>query len=191
MSEEGFKNSLVPQIDVAKAAGFETQIFVPGKIGENIAIASGLPKSAVVQTSNFIGFMLEAAAERKLKKVLLLGHIGKLAKVAAGVFYTHNRIGDGRLETMAAYAAAEGLPADGVKRILSATTTEDAMVVIEEHGLERVYDIIAARASARAERYVFGDMKIGTVLATLRGKILGMDEEARTIGREFHWHIES
>ena len=191
MSEEGFKNSLVPQIDVAKAAGFETQIFVPGKIGENIAIASGLPKSAVVQTSNFIGFMLEAAAERKLKKVLLLGHIGKLAKVAAGVFYTHNRIGDGRLETMAAYAAAEGLPADGVKRILSATTTEDAMVVIEEHGLERVYDIIAARASVRAERYVFGDMKIGTVLATLRGKILGMDEEARTIGREFHWHIES
>lgn len=191
MSEEGFKNSLVPQIDVAKAAGFDTQIFVPGKIGENIAIASGLPKSAVVQTSNFIGFMLEAAAERKLKKVLLLGHIGKLAKVAAGVFYTHNRIGDGRLETMAAYAAAEGLPADGVKRILSATTTEDAMVVIEEHGLERVYDIIAARASVRAERYVFGDMKIGTVLATLRGKILGMDEEARTIGREFHWHIES
>ena len=191
MSEEGFKNSLVPQIDVAKAAGYETQIFVPGKIGENIAVATGLPQGAVVQTSNFIGFMLEAAAERKLKKVLLLGHIGKLAKVAAGVFYTHNRIGDARLETMAAYAAAEGLPPEGVKRVLGATTTEDAMVTIEEYGLTKVYDIIAARASARAERYVFGDLKIGTVLATLRGKILGMDDEARRIGRDFHWHIES
>ena len=191
MSEEGFKNSLVPQIDVAKAAGYETQIFVPGKIGENIAVATGLPQEAVVQTSNFIGFMLEAAAERKLKKVLLLGHIGKLAKVAAGVFYTHNRIGDARLETMAAYAAAEGLPPEGVKRVLGATTTEDAMVTIEEYGLTKVYDIIAARASARAERYVFGDLKIGTVLATLRGKILGMDDEARRIGRDFHWHIES
>ena len=37
MSEEAFKNSLVPQIEVAKAAGFTTQIFVPGKIGERIA----------------------------------------------------------------------------------------------------------------------------------------------------------
>ncbi len=191
MSEEGFKNSLVPQIDVARAAGYDTLIFVPGKIGENIAVANGLPREAVVQTSNFIGFMLEAAAERKVRRVLLLGHLGKLAKVAAGVFYTHNRIGDGRLEAMAAYAAAEGLPPEGVRRILGATTTEDAMPVLEEAGLTRVYDILSARASQRAERYVFGDMKIGVVMATLQGKILGMDENAREIGRDFHWNIES
>ena len=190
MSEEGFKNSLLPQIDVALAAGHKTQIFVPGKIGENIAVACGLPKEAVVQTSNFIGFMLEAAAERKVERVLLLGHIGKLAKVAGGTFYTHNRIGDGRLETMAAYAAAEGLPADGVRRILGATTTEDAMPVLEKHHLTRVYDIISRRASERSERYVFGAMKVGTVLATLRGEILGMDEAAREIGSDFHWNIK-
>jgi cobalt-precorrin-5B (C1)-methyltransferase len=41
MSEEGFKNSLVPQIDVAKAAGFSDLIFVPGKIGERIATEWG------------------------------------------------------------------------------------------------------------------------------------------------------
>ncbi len=138
MSEEGFKNSLLPQIDVAKAAGYDTQIFVPGKIGENIAVKFGLPQGAIVQTSNFIGFMLDAAAEKKLKRVLLFGHLGKLAKVAAGVFHTHNRVGDGRLEAMAAYAAAEGLPAEGVRRILSATTTEDAMPVIEGYGVEKV-----------------------------------------------------
>ena len=78
MSEEGFKNSLVPQMDVALAAGFDTQIFVPGKMGENAAARFGQPREAVVQTSNFIGFMLERAAERKLKRVLLFGHIGKL-----------------------------------------------------------------------------------------------------------------
>lgn len=191
MSEEGFKNSLVPQIDVAKAAGFESLIFVPGKIGENIALQCGLPKAAVVQTSNFIGFMLEAAAEREIKRVMLLGHLGKLAKVAAGVFYTHNRIGDGRLEAMAAYSAALGMPAAGVRRILAATTTEDAMPVIEEYNLLQVYTVLAERASLRAERYVFGDMQIGTVMATLRGKILGMDAHAREIGRDLHWNIKS
>ncbi len=191
MSEEGFKNSLLPQIDVAKAAGYDTQIFVPGKIGENIAVKFGLPHEAIVQTSNFIGFMLDSAAERKLKRVLLFGHLGKLAKVACGVFYTHNRIGDGRLETMAAYAAAEGLPPEGVKRILSSVTTEDAMPVIEEYGLRRVYNIIAERASVRSERHVFQELCVGTVMVTLKGELLGMDEHAQQIGRDFHWNIKS
>ena len=59
MSEEGFKNSLTPQISVAKANGFDDIIFVPGKIGENIASKLNLPAKAMVQTSNFIGHMLE------------------------------------------------------------------------------------------------------------------------------------
>lgn len=189
MSEEGFKNSLAPQIDVAKAAGFDTQIFVPGKIGENIAARYGLPRAAIVQTSNFIGFMLEAAAGRKLKRVLLFGHLGKLAKVAAGVFHTHNRVGDARLEALAACAAAEGLPPEAVRRVLAATTTEDAMPVIAAHGLARVYDVLAARASARAERYVFGALEVGTALVTLKGELLGMDGRAREIGRDFAWNI--
>lgn len=192
MSEEGFKNSLLPQIDVAKAAGFNTLIFVPGKIGETIAVKQcGLPAAAMVQTSNFIGFMLEAAAERKIERVLLFGHIGKLIKVAAGVFYTHNRIADARLETMAAYAAQQGLPAAGVERILAAATTEDAMTVIEEYSLQKVYEILTARASLRAERYTFGRLKTGTVMVTLKGKILGMDSTAKEIGRDLHWNIKS
>ncbi len=188
MSEEGFKNSLVPQIDVAKEAGFSTLVFVPGKIGERVALRYGLPREAIVETSNFIGFMLEAAEKRGIARVLLFGHIGKLAKVAAGVFYTHNRIADARLETMAAYAAAEGLPAGGVKELLHANTTEDALLVLQRAGLQaRVCDILAARASARAERYLFGRMKVGTLMVTLAGKRLGMDETARHIGEDFGW----
>ena len=186
MSEEGFKNSLVPQIDVARAAGFSTLVFVPGKIGERMAVRCGLPRGAIVETSNFIGFMLEAAAKREIRRVLLFGHIGKLVKVAAGVFYTHNRIADSRLETMAAYAAAAGLPADEVGALLSANTTEDALLVLERAGLkERVCQTLAARASARAERYLFGRMTVGTLMVTLSGEILGMDETARRIGEDF------
>ena len=188
MSEEGFKNSLVPQIDVAKEAGFSALVFVPGKIGERIALRYGIPREAIVETSNFIGFMLEAAAKREIASVLLFGHIGKLAKVAAGVFYTHNRIADARLEAMAAYAAAEGLPSEEVRSLLGANTTEDALLVLARAGLkERVCEALAARASARAERYLFGRMKVGTLMVTLTGDLLGMDEAARRIGEELGW----
>ena len=190
MSEEGFKNSLVPQIDVAKAAGYSDLIFVPGKIGERIATQWGLPGGAMVQTSNFIGFMLEAAADRDVASVLLFGHIGKLSKVAAGIFYTHNRIADARLETMAAYAASAGLPQVEVSRLLAANTTEDALTVLNAAGLRQcVCQTLAERASIRAERYLFGKLKVGTVMVTLTGELLGMDETAREIGERYGWTL--
>ena len=175
MSEEAFKNSLIPQIDVAKAAGFDELVFVPGKIGENIAKKLGFKDGAIIQTSNFIGFMLEAASERQIKKIILCGHIGKLIKVAAGIFHTHNRIADARLETLAAYSAAEGLPAKEIQKILDANTTEDAAQIISANNLEHVYKKIATQASLRAERYVFGKLKVKTILVDFAGNILGSD----------------
>ena len=190
MSEEAFKESLVPQIKVARAAGFNAQIFVPGKIGERIAASWGLPEEAMVQTSNFIGYMLEAAADIGLERILLFGHIGKLAKVAAGVFHTHNRVGDARLEVLAAYSGAMGMPREGMERILTAVTTEEALPVIAEYGLEGVYERIAARASYRAERLIFNKVRVGTVLVTLQGELLGMDDTAREIGGDVGWSIK-
>ncbi|MBE8954731.1 MAG: cobalamin biosynthesis protein CbiD [Quinella sp. 2Q5] len=178
MSEDAFKNSLVPQIDVALAAGHRTLIFVPGKIGETIARRLGFEVSAIIQTSNFIGFMLEAAADRNVERVILCGHIGKLVKVAAGIFHTHNRIADARLETLAAYSAAEGLPAADVQKILDANTAEDAAQIINANGLQRVYKQIARRVSLRAERFVFGKIKVATILVDYAGNVLGLDEAA-------------
>lgn len=192
MSEEAFKNSLVPQIDVARAAGFDSLVFVPGKIGEQAALSWGLPQEALVQTSNFIGFMMEAAAKRQVQEILLFGHIGKLAKVAAGIFYTHNRIGDARLETIAAYAAGAGLPQSGVARVLSANTTEDALTVLDSQGQDfcrRVCDIIARRASLRAERYLFGQVQVGTVMLAMDRTLLGLDETARKMGEAYGWKM--
>ena len=177
MSEDAFKNSLVPQIDVALAAGLTTLIFVPGKIGETIAKRLNFPDDAIIQTSNFIGFMLEAAAERGVERVILCGHLGKLVKVAAGIFHTHNRVADARLETLAAYSAAEGLSAAEVKKILDANTAEDAAQIIAANHLERVYKKIAARASVRAVRYVYGKFKVATILVDYAGNVLGTDDE--------------
>jgi cobalt-precorrin-5B (C1)-methyltransferase len=158
---------------------------VPGKIGERLAGKWQLPAQAMVQTSNFIGFMLEAAQQREIKRVLLFGHIGKLVKVAAGCFYTHNRIADGRLETIAAYGASEGLSTCDVQAVLSANTTEDALAVLDRAGLKNaVCQHLAERASLRAQRYLFQKMHVGTVMVTMAGELLGMDETAASICRD-------
>ena len=181
MSEEAFKNSLVPQIDVAIANGVQILIFVPGKIGEVTAQKIGFNPQAIVQTSNFIGHMLDAAVDRNVAEIILCGHIGKLVKVAAGIFHTHNRIADGRLETLAAYSAVEGLNSVEVQKILDASTTEEAAEIISANNLNRVYKKIAARASFRAERYTFNKICIGTILTNYAGEILGLDDFAASL----------
>ncbi|MEG6585523.1 cobalt-precorrin-5B (C(1))-methyltransferase CbiD [Dendrosporobacter sp. 1207_IL3150] len=191
MSEEAFKNSLTPQISVAKAQGYDTLVLVPGKIGQDIAINKfSLPAEAVIQTSNFIGHMLENCVNQKIKNVLLFGHLGKLVKVAAGIFHTHNRMADARLETLAAYMGAAGAPQSALQEILACTTTEAALPIIEHYKMVSVYDTLAKRASERAMRYVFGDLTVGTAIVTLKGDILGYDSSAIEIGGTLGWNIK-
>lgn len=192
MSEEAFKTSLVPQISVAQALGYGQVVFVPGKMGWNAAVQGlGLPEKAVVQTSNFIGYMLEQAAEKKIRSILLFGHVGKLVKVAAGIFYTHSRVADARMETIAAYAAWLGASQETVGQLLQLKTAEAAIELIAAAGLNTIYPVLAAKASERAEQHVYGDLRVGTVLTTLKGEVLGMDAMARTIGCELGWNIDS
>ena len=190
MSEEAFKNSLKPQISVAKALGYTSIVMAPGKIGQDFAVGRySLPVASVLQTSNFIGFMLESAVEYGIDEVLLFGHLGKLVKVAGGVFHTHNRMADARMETLAAYMAAEGAPQSAVKAVLACTTTEAAIPILHEYELDFVYSILAQRASIRAVRYVFGDLRVGTAIVTMKGDLLGLDDEARRIGGRLGWNI--
>lgn len=191
MSEEAWKTSLVPQISVVKSLGHEDIVFVPGKIGQDIAVKRyGLPPDQVVQTSNFMGYMLEHAVKYGIKRVLIFGHIGKIVKVAGGIFHTHSRMADARQEIMAAYLASLGATTEVVRQILDCTTTEAAMPIIADNDLKSVYKLIAQRATLRAERYVFGELTVGTVMVTLKGELLGYDEPACQIGGSLGWKVK-
>ncbi|MDT8901751.1 cobalt-precorrin-5B (C(1))-methyltransferase CbiD [Anaeroselena agilis] len=191
MSEEAWKTSLTPQLSVVKALGHDTAVFVPGKIGQDIAINKcRLPADRVVQTSNFVGHMLESAADQGLRQILLFGHLGKIVKVAAGIFHTHSRMADARLETLAAYAAAEGAPREAVEEILACVTTEAAVEVIGRYPVGGVWRRLAAQASSRAARFVHGRLTVGTAIVTLKGDILGRDDQADKIGGTLGWIIK-
>lgn len=187
MSEEAFRTSLVPQIDVALAAGWETLVLTPGRLGQRQAEEKyGLPATAIILTSNFIGYLLEACVERRVKRVLLWGHGGKLVKVAGGIFYTHSHVADARQEIIAALAAAAGAPREIVQQILAATTVEAVQEIIRGSDLAPgFWDSLAARASQRATALVHGELTVGTALLNLQGDIMGRDEVARQIMGEW------
>lgn len=192
MSEEGFKNSLVPQLSVMKKTGHDVAVLVPGRIGQELAKnVIGIPEEELAEMSNFIGFMLEQAVKIGFQKIVIIGHLGKLIKLSSGSFHTHNRMSDGRMETLAAYAALKGASQYLIEAILEARTTEAAMPLLEEAGLTSVYAYAAERASIRSERYIAGEAEVGIVMTTLEGDILAVSDTAKRIGEEQGWHIPS
>ena len=88
--------------------------------------------------SNFVGFMLEQAQKEGFQEVLILGHLGKTVKLAAGIFHTHSRQADGRLETMAAYLGTLGATGSLIQEVLDQTTTEGAVTLIKNAGFSEL-----------------------------------------------------
>ncbi|HCJ79770.1 MAG TPA: cobalamin biosynthesis protein CbiD [Desulfotomaculum sp.] len=182
MSEEAFKTSLTPQISQAIALGYKDIVMTPGRQSEKWAIEKyGLPAEAVVQMSNFVGYMLEECGRLGVKKVLLFGPLGKLVKVAAGIFHTHNRLSDARRETIMAHAALAGANQDIIKQIWECATTNEAVKIIKSNNLNFLFNQLAHAASKRATEYGQGKLFIGTVFTSLKGEILGLDREALVI----------
>lgn len=190
MSEEAFKQALVPQLEIARAAGQQTLLLTPGRRGVSLAAGFGVPQEAVILVSNFVGFMLDECVRCGFRQVVLWGHVGKLAKVAAGSFQTYNRIADGRAEAVAALAAVRGAGADLVRSILDAPTAEAMVGLLQEAGLDVVWQDLALRASSRAEAYAREELRVGAVLFSYSGEAVGWDERAVSLMREAGWTLK-
>jgi cobalt-precorrin-5B (C1)-methyltransferase len=150
-SEDAWLRSLLPQVDVALADDRDTVYLTPGGFGERAARdVFNAAETQIVQCSNFVGDLLDRCAETRLRRVVLVGHAGKLVKVAAGVWNTHSRVADARLETVAALAAAAGASPPLVAKLLALPTVEAAVEALETDGLADVWNDVAERAARRA-----------------------------------------
>ena len=188
MSEEAFKTSILPELDQAVAYGHKAIILTPGNYGFRAATQQlRVPEEAIIQMSNFVGYLLEEAAYRRIEKVVLFGHIGKLIKVAGGIFHTHSHVADGRMEILVAHGALSGIPRQELKRLMEFPTLEGAAQEIINLGRKDVLLALARRASERAQEHVQGKLQVGTVFTLINGEIIAWDEHAEQIAKKF-WH---
>lgn len=164
MSEEAWKEAMALELQVMKAKGAEPVVFVFGNYGANYAGNKlGLDGGRIIKISNFVGYMLDKALEAGIEKILLVGHTGKLVKVAAGIFHTHSRVADARMEILSAYAALEGAARETVSGIFECKNTEAALEILKTRGLS-VSARITANASQRCMEYCYGKIKVGSIL---------------------------
>ena len=194
MSEEAFKTSILPELDQAVAYGHKTIVLTPGHYGYRVATERfNIPAEAVIQMSNFVGFLLEEAVYRGIEQVILVGHVGKLIKVSGGIFHTHNRVADARMEILVAHAALAGVNRDTLAMLAELPTTEGAALELLRLGEQELLHHLARMASVRSQAFTFERLSVGTVMTLLNGQPVGWDLKAQRIMEEqgWVWSVES
>ncbi|MDI9623836.1 MAG: cobalt-precorrin-5B (C(1))-methyltransferase CbiD [Methanothermobacter sp.] len=173
MSSKAYKKSLACQINIAASRGWKEIVFVPGNIGEKIAkkYFKNIEEDRIIQMGNFPGYMLKIAAKKRFKKIILLGHAGKLIKISAGIFNTKNSVADGRREIITAHAALNGAPRRLLVKIFNKRTVERMITELDEAGLTQpVFDSIASSIRKKCkENY---PMDFDVLIFNLKGRIL-------------------
>ncbi|MGY5956369.1 cobalt-precorrin-5B (C(1))-methyltransferase CbiD [Kosakonia sp. BK9b] len=188
MSEESWKRSLSLELELKRAAGMERVILVPGNHGERFAREQlGVSGELVVTMSNFVGYMIEEAVRLGFRQVVLIGHPGKLVKIAAGIFHTHSHIADARMETLVAHLALLGAPHALLLAVSECDTTEAAMEHIDAAGFSHLYDRLATRICQRIEqmlRFTRQPPQCDAVMFSFDNTVLGSNRPLETIARE-------
>lgn len=174
MSEQALVDTIKVELRVARAAGTEYLVLTPGNYGERFLQETKAVSSVTyVKCSNFIGDALDYVKELGFKGVLLVGHIGKLVKVAAGAMNTHSRYGDGRMETLARHLQLLG---GDPKPLMDCITTEDAIAVIkrQEPELEEgLWTSILEQIQRNMERRLSGSVRAEAMIYSNQYGYLG------------------
>ena len=186
MSDSAVVETIRTELSVRAAAGKKAVLFTPGNYGADfIKNSLGLEPSAAVMTSNFIGDAFALASEAGFSEALLIGHIGKLVKLAGGMFNTHSRWGDCRAEIFASHAALSGAGNETVARIMDSAMTDDMLRLIDADGLkDDVMRSIMRKIEFQLTQRHLGTMRAGVITFSNVYGILGMTGDAKEILRD-------
>ncbi len=130
MSEEAFKKCIFMEIDEAVSEGKKEIMLYPGNYGEKLA-KEMYPDIPGVQIANFVGESVLYCQLKEIEKIILIGHIGKFAKLSLGAFNTHSKVCDMRIEAFIYYLALRK-DFEAIDDIKKFRTSEEAVEYLKE-----------------------------------------------------------
>lgn len=183
MSEQALVDTIGLEIRQA-AAQSKRLILTPGNYGADFLHANGLDSLGVpvVKCSNFIGDALDMAATEGIETLLLVGHMGKLVKLAGGVMNTHSRWADCRTELICAHAAVCDAGQDLCAALLAAPTTDACLELLDKAGLrEAVLQRLVAAMAGHVQRRAGENCRAGIMMFSNQYDLLGLSDTAKEI----------
>ena len=183
MSEKALTDTIYLEMKMLRESGYSFCYAVPGNYGMDfLAEELEIDPDLAVKCSNYVGDTIGDAKLLGMKGLLLIGHVGKFIKLAAGVMNTHSRAADCRMEVFASHAAMAGADAAAVKEIMACLNTAEAVKILKGKGLlPDVMKTVMERIAFYLRQRAGGELETGAVVFSGEEGILGRTENAERL----------
>ena len=180
MSEKALVETMYVEIRAQQAAGNKNLLVFFGNYGEDFTRDEmQLNLEGHVTCSNFVGELLDYAVFCGFETLLLIGHSGKLVKVAQGVMNTHSKYADCRTELFALEAMFHGASVEVGKEIYSCLTTDEVTKVLKRENIfEPVIEKVTDKIDFYMQHRVHGKIKTAALMFSNVYGILGKTKYA-------------
>ena len=175
MSEQALIDTIKTEINMHIAQGEKVLLVAPGNYGQDFLLNTlNIELKRSIKCSNYIGDTIDMVCDAGAKAKLLVGHIGKLVKLGAGIMNTHSKVADGRMEVLSACAIRAGADNDTALKILDCITTEAALEILKKSDiLEKTMYQLTLRIEDVLQRRSSGKIVIGAIVFSNEYGILG------------------
>ena len=166
MSEQALVDTTRVELNMCRAGGAPDLLLTVGNYGDDFASCKlGLSLAGRIKCSNFIGQTLSDAISLGFRRVLLIGHIGKLVKLGAGIMNTHSAQGDARMEILVSCALARGASLEALRAVVACITTEAALEELRRFGLlEETMKELGERIGQQLDRRFGRFLELGVLV---------------------------
>lgn len=175
MSEQAIIDTIRTEINMHMADGERTLLIAPGNYGQDFLLNNlNIELKRSIKCSNYIGDTIDMVCDAGAESMLLVGNIGKLVKLGAGIMNTHSRVADGRMEVLSACAIQAGAEADIARKILDCVTTDAALEILKESDmLEGAMEQLMIRIEKVLKHRSSERIRIGAIVFSNEYGILG------------------
>ena len=183
MSEKALTDTIYLEMKMLRESGYSCCYAVPGNYGMDFLTDQlGINPDLAVKCSNYVGDTIDDAKLLGMKGLLLIGHVGKFIKLAAGVMDTHSRTADCRMEVFASHAAMAGADAAVVKEIMACLNTTEVVKILKGRGLlQDIMKTVMERITFYLRQRAGGELETGAVVFSGEEGILGRTENAERL----------
>ena len=180
MSEKALIETMYVEMRAQKARGNKNLLVFFGNYGEDFTRdVMQLDLEGAVTCSNFVGELLDYAVFLGFETLLLIGHSGKLVKLAQGVMNTHSKYADCRTELFALEAMFHGASIEVGQEIYHCLTTDEVTKILKrEQIFEPVMDKVTERIDFYMQQRVHGKIKTAAFMFSNVYGILGKTKAA-------------
>ena len=180
MSEKALIETMYVEMRAQKARGNKHLLVFFGNYGEDFTRdVMQLDLEGAVTCSNFVGELLDYAVFLGFETLLLIGHSGKLVKLAQGVMNTHSKYADCRTELFALEAMFHGASIEVGQEIYHCLTTDEVTKILKrEQIFEPVMDKVTEKIDFYMQHRVHGKIKTAAFMFSNVYGILGKTKAA-------------